>query len=140
MRLGGRDGQGRAFRRRAGHCVVQPLPMRLSAMNATGLASFRARAQSTLEELFPATIKLGEVATEYAAAVGSFRRADKLAPGGFLNDDDVVFRVRKDLVSERPEVGLRLVWVQKTITFRIVKVSEGGADNAWHIACKAVDK
>ena len=105
-------------------------------MNAAGVAAFGARLQTALEEVFPATIRLGTSSTDLAAATVGLKRADALGEGGFTLEDTISFRVRKSLVETRPALGTALLWTQRSLTFAVDEVRESAVDNSWLLVCK----
>lgn len=112
-------------------------------MNGAKLAAFRGRVQASMESLFPATIKIGADTTEYAAATTGLKRTqDSNTVGTFnLDDDDISFRLRKEIYPTIPEVGSRLIWVDRSLVFRIVRAKDTEAtDPAWYIGCEAIVK
>ncbi len=105
-------------------------------MTAASLTTFRTRAQATMEALYPATIRLGESATDLACAAAGIRCGDTFGGGGFVLDDTVTFRVKKSLVATRPANGTSVLWVEKSITFAIDETRESNTDVAWVLICK----
>lgn len=111
-------------------------------MTASAFSAFRSRVQAQMETFFPATIKLGEVATEYAAATTGLRRSEDAASLGTFNlkDDDITFRVRKDILPTAPQSGV-LTWVERNLRFRIIRAKlTDETDPAWLIGCEALVK
>lgn len=115
-------------------------------MNPARLAAFRLRAQKEVfEKLSPATIKLATRSEGFdgkpalVASVGSLRRGEKHEDVSFLDTDDIAFRVRKELLPEMPTVGLRVLWVERALTFRLEEVRDtGDTDPAWRLSCKGL--
>jgi len=109
-------------------------------MNAASLTAFRAKARAQSESLYPATVKLGGSDTALAATTAGLRKKERLAVGGMLDDDDIVFRVRKELIDTLPEVGSRILWVEENLTFRIDGIGTGDATSAFYrFGCNAVN-
>lgn len=111
-------------------------------MKRARLLAFTCRAQMVLEELFPATIRIGESPVEYQVSRGPFMRGDqKLADVGLLTEFNVTFRLRKDLVAQMPDAGVRVFWVEGQRKLRIIRSRDGGeADSSWAIACETANK
>lgn len=106
-------------------------------MTAAALSAFAARAQATMEAVFPCTIRLGASATDLAAATVGLKQADSLDIGGILLEPQISFRLRKSLAPTRPPLGTRLHWVERSLTFAVDEVRDTNGDAAWLLVCKS---
>ena len=110
-------------------------------MNAAALSKFRATVQKTMEAMFPCTITIGSSITQIPAATGGLRTGTGLILGGQLPDDSIIFRARLALFSPRPKNGDRIIWVERSLAFRVQKVSDNGAsDPSILITCQSIAK
>lgn len=110
-------------------------------MTAAALNAFRLQVAAEQESLFPCTLNFGGDETAVPAATAGLRRGTGLIIGGQLEEDDIVFRVRKSLLDAMPEPGTRLAWVERTMQFRIQRVTDGGdADPCYLLTCQSVGK
>ena len=114
-------------------------------MNASALLAFNQAVQQTNEALFPATIQFGPAelvsqAQPIAASTGGVRRSNTLAEDGGLREIlEAVFRVRKELISGEPPAGWRVYWVERQLTFRLVRpVDTGTVDPSYTFHCEAL--
>jgi hypothetical protein len=108
-------------------------------MTSAQLLAFRGQVQDTLEALWPTTISLPGIVDPIACAGGNLRTvAMDLELGGFVNDYDLFFRVRKSLVPTMPSVGIRLTW--QSAEYRIMRVGGDSADSAWFIGADNPNK
>jgi hypothetical protein len=114
-------------------------------MNPARLLAFRQRSHAEKEGLFPATIRIGTTATApapespsiIATTAGLVRKESPLQSGGYNDGDDIKFRVSKERLPELPEVGTRLVWIERNIVFVISSTRDGTAqDPRWVLGCR----
>jgi hypothetical protein len=106
-------------------------------MLASQLQRFAQRGQAQLQQLQPCMIKLGGI--DYPAATAGVRHAKTLELGGMLDDYDIRFRLAKTDHPNMPEVGVRVLWVEKNLWFRVLRVSSGAPHDAgWHLGCQAL--
>ena len=102
---------------------------------------FNQQLQSQLESTNACTLRVGSSSVPVVAATAGLRRSKDLMTGGLLNEDEITFRVSKALLPVVPDVGTRIVWVEKTLVFRVQKfASTPGVDPAWHLVCGAPEK
>jgi len=106
------------------------------------LASFAAAVQSgqemSQESLYP-TVITGFGVTNLPCSGGSFRdNGQSLIAGGFLPEYDVTFRIRKELLTAPPEVGVTFTWQSKP--YRVARVITPASNNIYIIAGENVNK
>lgn len=78
-------------------------------MTSSQFTRFLTAVDSTLSDLFPATLTIG--GTSYAATgVGGAAALEYLDDGGQAPTGMRVFRVSKTLLPTRPETGTRITW------------------------------
>ncbi len=107
-------------------------------MNPARLTAFRSRARLNSEAVFAAGIRLGTSPAVLAATTAGLKHTDKLAVGGFLDQDEITFRVRKDLLTAMPDVGQHLFWIEGNRAFRVDHVSTGSQlTNFYTLGCNA---
>lgn len=111
-------------------------------MTAAALTAFRNRAQATMETLYPAVIRLGEVATDIPCSTGGLKRGNDLGSGGFTFDDQISFRILRTNLASLPAVGTKVtVTAPATLagkTFRLDTLGNDPADPAVKLTCKAL--
>ena len=94
-----------------------------------------------MEASNPCTLRIGTNPAPITAATAGLRRSKDLISGGLLNEDEITFRISKSVCPVVPDVGTRVVWVEKTMVFRVQKfTSTPGIDPAWHLICGAPEK
>lgn len=109
-------------------------------MTGDKLLGFRNQLQTANEGLFPAVITIGADPTEYTASTGGLKHGESFIRGGTLPDDDIIFRVRKTLLANPPEIGTLVTWIDRNLTFRFVDVYDNSAnDPCWRLHCTQVE-
>lgn len=104
-------------------------------MTAAQRAAHLALTQTALEDQFPATITVN--GTSYACAGGNAAELGQtLGPGGYTQDVQVAFRVRKTLLADPPEMGTLLSYEGET--YAVNKRLKQPHDVAWFIGCGPV--
>lgn len=112
-------------------------------MDGAALLRFRQRVQLVQEAFFPCTIRLSGSDVELLASTTGLRRSGSYPGrgGGYESEDDIKFRLRKDLLPAMPECTGRVYWVEQAQSFLIVHVSDGGVnDPAWVLGCKSTNE
>lgn len=112
-------------------------------MNGLALLRFRTRVQAVMESFQPCTVIINGSAPLVAATSGLRRQgAQNSRGGGFDDEDDIKFRIRKDLLPAAPAPYQgRIAWVEKSIAFKIGNVADAGPnDCAWLIGGEATNE
>ena len=104
-------------------------------MTDSQILAARTRAQGLLETLFPADVTLAGYATGTVRCAGGTIKETgaRLVGGGQIVDCDLVFRIRFDRLTGKPEIGKRLGFQSKS--WRIVQVTQPQTDVAYVVYC-----
>lgn len=111
-------------------------------MNASQFTRFLTRADSTLEALFPAVLKIGGLNYQ-ATGVGGAAALEYLEDGGQAPTGTRFFRVQKAFLATRPETGTRIEWVQNpssVIRLTVMDSPDRPHDTCWVLRCEPSDR
>lgn len=116
-------------------------------MTAGQLGRFMARAEETMQALFPATVKIGGV-TYAATGVGGSAK-DEYVDGGKVYEGVRFFRILKSALADRPADGTPLEWltangaalpVGMRAKFKILRVPDRPQEVAWELPCEPIQR
>jgi len=112
------------------------------AMNLAQISRFMSRADHTLEELFPATLRIAGL--DYACTgVGGSAMLEYLAEGGQAPAGTKVFRLRKTLMATRPETGTLVQWIDSpgSVTrLTVIDSPDRPHESSWVLRCAPTDR
>jgi hypothetical protein len=110
-------------------------------MDPAALLAFSAKSAAAGEALWQATVRL-DGGTSIAAAITDPRGTPSLIPGGEIEQGELIVRVRKAVLPERPALQRPLQWKRPTETawrpekWRIAEVTGNECDAVWIIKCE----
>lgn len=110
-------------------------------MNATDLRAFAAQSAAAGEALWLADTRI-DGGTQFPSAITDPRGTPSLIPGGEIDQGELLVRVRKDILTERPALQKKLEWKRPVETtwrvkqWRIAEVTGNDCDAVWLIRCE----
>lgn len=110
-------------------------------MDPAALRAFDAQSAAAGEALWLASARL-DGGTPFVAAITDPRGTPSLVAGGEIDQGNLVVRVRKDVMAERPALERKLEWKRPGETawrgkaWRIAEVTGNECDAIWLIKCE----
>lgn len=111
-------------------------------MTSAKLLNFRRQAQRLAEQLFPATLRLGDNPALIEAASSGIKQSQVLdeAGGGYVWIRAASFSIAKvRLGNVAPKNNARLFWSEENIFVRVLDVTDAGpTDPVFLVRCEAL--
>jgi hypothetical protein len=110
-------------------------------MNSEALRAFAAQSAEAGEALWEAAIRLDGGAA-MVASITDPRGMPSMIPGGEIDQGELMVRVRKTILPERPELQRKLEWKRPADTawrataWRIAEVTGNECDAVWLLKCE----
>jgi hypothetical protein len=106
-------------------------------MNLNQFQRFMGRVDKTLNDLFPAVIRIA--GKSYACTgVGGSAALEFLSDGGQAPAGTRFFRLEKSILSTRPETGTQIKWLQSPsseVDFTLIDCPDRPHETAWVLQC-----
>ncbi len=107
-------------------------------LDATGFRNFLSQATAFVEGFLPTTIRIGDSVTDLAASRWSAAKAAQNELSGMLPTVDVVFRVRRELLTGLPLTPEVTRITEAGTAYRLERIRAANGDPALVLECKAV--
>ena len=111
-------------------------------MQLSQFQGFMSRVDQTLNDLFPAVVRIGGLNYQ-GTGVGGAAALEYIEDGGQAPTGTRFFRIQKNILATRPEVGSLIEWVSSPASvtrFTLISCPDRPHETSWVLHCEPRDR